>query len=93
MLRLKRQEIKLNIEDTSNFYACYYVYQRLGDMNRTIAEEELKSLIFPKKWKAMEIQQRSEMLEIVRLKIDKLRGKFTNAQILRNIWNYTMKMG
>lgn len=29
MVRLTKQEIKLTIDDTSNFYACYYVFQKL----------------------------------------------------------------
>lgn len=57
MVRLRRQEIKLSLEDTSNFYACYYVFQTVGE-NSCIAEEQLKGLIAPKKWKAMEVQQR-----------------------------------
>lgn len=94
MLRLRRQEIKLTIEDTSTLYACYFAYQRLGKEGAiTIAEEELKALIAPKRWKAMETQQRAEMMSIVRMKVDHLRGKLTNTQILRNIWNYTVRMG
>lgn len=92
MLRLRRGEIKLNIEDTSTFYACYFAFQRIGKEG-TIAEENLKGLIAPKRWKAMEIQQRAELLGIVRMKVDTLRGKLTNAQILRNIWSYTVRMG
>jgi hypothetical protein len=33
------------------------------------------------------------MMGIVRLKVEALRGKLTQAQILRNIWNYTVRMG
>jgi hypothetical protein len=33
------------------------------------------------------------MMGIVRLKVVALRGKLTQAQILRNIWNYTVRMG
>lgn len=52
MVRLRRQEVKLSLEDTSNFYACYYVFQTVGE-GSCIAEEQLKGLIAPKKWKAM----------------------------------------
>jgi hypothetical protein len=55
MVRMKRQEIKLNIEDTSTLYACYFAYQQLGKESCSIAEEDLKSLIAHKRWKAMEM--------------------------------------
>lgn len=58
MARLRKQEIKLTIDDTENFYACYYVFQKL-DKTVNINEEELKTLHSQKKWKAMEIQQRA----------------------------------
>jgi hypothetical protein len=31
MLRLRNQEIKLSIEDTSNFYACYFIFKNIGE--------------------------------------------------------------
>ncbi len=58
MVRLRKQDIKLTIDYTSDFYACYYVYQKL-DKTVNITEEELKALVSSKKWKAMEVQQRT----------------------------------
>lgn len=93
MLRLRNQEIKLSIEDTSNFYACYFIFKHIGEQERMIEESQLKSLIAHKKWKAMEVEQRAELLDIVQTKVQKLRGKLTQAQILNNIWKYTINLG
>jgi hypothetical protein len=92
MLRLRRQEIKLTIENNSTLYACYFALQRLGKEG-AVEEQDLKRLMAPKRWKAMEWQQRAELLGIVRLKVDALVGKLTQAQVLRKIWNYAVTMG
>lgn len=93
ILRLRRQEIRLNLEDTSTLYACYFAYTRLNGKEGAVAEEELKALIAPKRWKAMEMQQRAELMNVVRLKLDALRGKLPPSQIMRNIWNFIVGKG
>lgn len=46
-----------------------------------------------KRWKAMEVQQRAELLDIVRKKLDALRGKLTQGQIFKNIWSFIVSKG
>ena len=41
----------------------------------------------------MEVQQRAELLGIVRRKVEALMKKQTQAQVLRKVWNYTVEMG
>jgi hypothetical protein len=41
----------------------------------------------------MEWQQRAELLGIVRMKVEALMKKQTQAQVLRKVWNCTVGMG
>ncbi len=53
----------------------------------------MKGLLATKRWKAMEWQQRAELLGIVRMKVEALVKKQTQAQVLRKVWNCTVGMG